>query len=953
MAGNIKGITVEIGGNTTGLNDALKDVNKQAKDLQKELGFVEKALKIDPKNVEMLTQKQKLLTESVSNTADKLDVLKQAQKKLDEDMANGLEVDQEQYRQLQRQIVFTEDKLENLTNELKNFGSVGAQQIAEVGNQLKDAGSKVTEFGKGFSVISAGTGALLGGSIAAFKELDAGYDTIITKTGATGDALDDLNTVADNIFGSMPTDMETVGVAVGEINTRFGYTGQQLEDLSKTFIQFAEINGVDLNNSIGSVDKILEQFNMDASETGGVLDLITQKAQQTGISADSLMKSVQNNGATFKDMGLGVNEAIVLLAQFEANGVNVETAIKGLQKATNSFAKEGISMTDGMAQMIDGIKNAKTETEALALAQEVFGTKGANEMTKAIREGRISVDDLSASMGNYEGVVSSTFDATLDPIDQSTVAMNNLKLAGSQLGASLQEVFAPVLTSVVESLQKLVKWFGDLSPAMQQTIVVVLSIVTALGPLLIVVGNIISAVGTIMTIVPKLVGIFNTVKTAMSALNVVMAANPIGAIIVAITALIAIFVTLYNNCEWFRDGVNAIWAAIKEAFFKAWDAIKEFFTKTLPNIFNGVIDFVKNNWQSLLLLIVNPFAGAFKLLYDNCDGFREYIDNFVQNIKDFFVNGWNSIVEFFTESIPAWFESVKQWFSDLITGIGEWLGEIIDTILQWGADIREWIETNVPKFIDTVISFVKELPSKVWTWLVETFNKIAQFGSNVFNKAKEIGSEFVGSVVSFVSELPSKIWTHLSATIGKLKTWVGDMSQKGKDAIGGLISAVIDGAKSIPEKMLSIGKDIVNGVWNGIKEAKNKFFKNVKNFFGDIVDGVKDTLGIESPSKVFKREVGQWIPAGVAEGIEDNADIVDESLNGMFNRAINHSQGVLNGFNSTGSIINAMTGANGLNGNSTSNNYGQNTVNIYTDSIDTNNIDALVDVINRKLGIAY
>lgn len=953
MAGNIKGITVEIGGNTTGLNDALKDVNKQAKDLQKELGFVEKALKIDPKNVEMLTQKQKLLTDSVSNTADKLEVLKQAQKKLDEDMANGLEVDQEQYRQLQRQIVFTEEKLENLTDELKNFGSVGAQQIAEVGNQLKDAGSKVTEFGKGFSVISAGTGALLGGSIAAFKELDAGYDTIITKTGATGDALDDLNTVADNIFGSMPTDMETVGVAVGEINTRFGYTGQQLEDLSKTFIQFAEINGVDLNNSIGTVDKILEQFNMDASETGGVLDLISQKAQQTGISADSLMKSVQNNGATFKDMGIGVNEAIVLLAQFEANGVNVETAVKALQKATNEFSKDGISMSEGMAQIVDSIKNAKTETEALAIAQEAFGIKGANEMTKAIREGRFSVDDLSASMTDYAGVVSNTFDATLDPIDQSTVAMNNLKLAGSQLGGTLQEVFAPILTSIVESLQKLVQWFGDLSPAMRKTIVVVLSIVTALGPMLIIIGQIISSVGTILTIVPKLVGIFNTVKTAMAGLNAVMAANPIGAIIVAITALIAIFVTLYNNCEWFRDGVNAIWAAIKEAFFKAWDAVKEFFTETLPNIFNGVIDFVKNNWQNLLLLIVNPFAGAFKLLYDNCDGFREYIDNFVQNIKDFFVNGWNSIVEFFTEAVPAWFASIGQWFSDLISSVGEWLGDVIDKILGFGRDVADWIKTTIPNFINTIIDYVSALPGRLWSLLVSTLDKIRQFGVEAFNSAKEIGSEFVGTVVSFISELPSKIWTWLTSTISKLKTWVSDMTKAGREAISGLIDAVIDGARSIPDKMLSIGKDIVSGVWEGIKDAKNKFVKNVKNFFGDIVDNVKDALGIESPSKVFKREVGQWIPAGVADGIEENADVVDDSLSGMFNHALNHSQGVLNGFNSTGSIINTMTGLNGSNGATTSNNYGQNTVNIYTDSIDTNNIDALVDVINRKLGIAY
>ena len=617
MAGGIKGITIEIGGDTTKLGKALSDVNNKSRDLQKELKGVNTLLKMDPGNVTLLTQKQDLLTKSIENTKEKLETLKEAQKQAQAQFDKG-EITEKQYRNLQREIVSTEQKLENLTGELKEFGSVGAQQVAQVGEKVKDVGGKVTEFGKGFSVVSAGTGAVLAGSIAAFKELDSGYDTIITKTGATGGALEELNAVADNIFGSMPTDMDTVGVAVGEINTRFGYTGEKLETLSKQFIQFAEINGVDLNNSIGTVDKILEQFNLTGEDASGVLDLITLKAQQTGIGADTLMGSIQKNGATFKDMGIGVNEAVVLLSQFEANGVNVETAIKGLQKATNEYAKDGLSMEESLAKTIDSIKNAKTDTEALALAQEVFGTKGANEMAKAIREGRINVDDLSASMEDYANVVSDTYEGTLDPIDQGTVAMNNLKLAGSELGGALQTALAPILTALVEKLKTLVSWFTNLSPGMKTTIVTILGIVTAIGPLILIIGQLITSVGTIMTFAPKLVTAFNTVKTAFTSLGAAFTANPIGIVIVAITALVAAFIYLWNNCESFRNFFIELWEKIKVAFqaFIDWispaiESIKGFFVslwEKIKEVWNGILE----SLQPLIEAIKGAFQSAWE-----------------------------------------------------------------------------------------------------------------------------------------------------------------------------------------------------------------------------------------------------------------------------------------------------------------------------------------------------
>ena len=845
MASNIKGITVEIGGNTTKLGKALEDVNKQTKSLQTELKGVNTLLKTDPSNVVLLTQKQELLTKSISETKNKLDTLKEAEAQVQAQFEKG-EITEEQYRDLQREIILTEQKLEKLNDEIKDFGSVGAQQVAQVGEKVKDVGGKVETFGKGFSVVSAGAGAALAGSIAAFKELDSGYDTIITKTGATGEALEDLNTVADNIFGSMPTDMDSVGVAVGEINTRFGYTGKELEDLSRKFLQFAEINEVDLNSSIGTVDKVLEQFNMDASESGNVLDLITKKAQETGIGADTLMNSIQANGSTFKDMGLNVNEAVVLLSQFEANGVNVEVAMKSLKKATQEYTEQGLSMEEALGKTISKIKNAKTDTQALAEAQEIFGTKGAGEMAKAIREGRINIEDLSASMKDYEGVVSDNYEGTLDPIDQSTVAMNNLKLAGSELASALQTVFAPMLTSIVNKLRDLAQWFGNLSPTMQKTIAVILTIVTALGPVIIVIGKLISSIGTIMTFAPKIVTAFNAIKTAFTGLGAVMAANPIGVIVVAITALVAGLIYAYNHSEKFRDIVNNAFTKVKEVASNVVQALVNFFTVTIPNAF--------------------------------------------ESAKNKLVEIGNNIVKFFTDTIPKLISDMVKWFADLPNKIGYAIGFVIGTLVKWGANMVSWVKTNIPIIINNIITFFKQLPSKIWNAIVGAVTKIATWGANMKEKASTAIQNMVSSVISTAKSLPGKIWNAIVGAIDKISTWGSQMLSKAKSAIKNVASAISDGFKNLPSKLGSIGKNIVQGLWNGIKNATGWIKDKVAGFAQGILDGMKDALKINSPSKAFRDEVGSAIPEGVGVGIEENEKFALNAVDNMSQDLVNQAQ---------------------------------------------------------------
>ena len=846
MANNIRGITIEIGGDTTKLDKALGNVNKNVKSTQSELREVEKLLKLDPKNTEALEQKQKLLAKAVGETKEKLDVLKTAEAQVEEQFKKG-EVSEEQYRALKREIEATEISLKKLEEEANKSNL----SLEKVGEAFGKVGSKATDIGKKMLPVTAGIAGMGTAGVAAAMELDDGYDTIITKTGATGEALEELNAVADDLFTEMPIEMADAGTAVGEINTRFGATGETLKGLSKQFIEFANINGTDLNNSIGKVDKIMEQYNIDAAETGNVLGLITKKGQETGISVDTLMDSLQKNGATFKEMGLNMVQSTNLLAQFEANGVNADTAVAGLRKSIKAYTDEGKSVDEALALTIDSIKNASSETEALSIAQEVFGTKGAAEMATAIREGRIDLESLSSSMEEYGTVVEDTFNATQDPWDEAKVATNNLKLAAADLGTTILGSLQPTITKIVNKIKEFTQWFKNLNQSQKETIIKVAAVVAAIGPALIIFGKVATTISTIISVVGKIGPAVKAAKAAFSAFNAVLAANPIILVVTAIVAVIAILVTLYKKCEWFRNGVNAIWEAIKNAFFAAWDGIKTFFTETLPNAFNTVVNFIKSNWQALLLLIVNPFAGAFKLLYDNCGAFREFVDNFVQNIKQFFQNLWNGIVSIF-QGVGQWFiarfTEAYKGVTGVFATIGQWFGARWQDIKNALATVASWfltMFTNAYTNVKNVFALIGQWFGARWQDIKNALATVASWFLTMFTNAYTN----VKNVFSAIGSWFGARWTEIKTALSAVPSWFGTQFQNAWTNIKNAFANVTSFFSSLWEKIkgcfVNVGVKIGSAVGDAFKSAINSclsVIEGVVNKFIGMINGVIDVI---------------------------------------------------------------------------------------------------------------
>ena len=588
MAGNIKGITIEFRGDTTKLDKALRSVDKETRSIDKELRQVNKSLKFNPTSVELWKQKQQLLTQKVKETKDKLDLLKQAQKKMDTD---GVDKNSAEYRELQRDIIETESKLKHFSGELKKVGNAKLQalgaQFKQVGDKMKTVGTNMTKYVTG-PILGVGAA-----SVAAFNEVQNGLNVVANKTGATGEELTKMQDTARDLAKNLPTDFETAGTAVGELNTRFGVTGQQLADLSEDYIKFARVNGVDLNTSIDETQKALSAFGMTAEDAPHLLDTLTRAAQTSGASVDTLTSGLIQNGTAFQELGLNMDQSVALMAQMEKSGANSETVMQGLRKALKNAAADGVPLDQALQDLQGTILNGKDGMDGLTAAYDLFGKSG-DQIYGAVKNGTIDFSDLASAAEDTSGTLAAVFEETLTPADQFQMALNKAKDSGYELGGTLMEMLIPVMEKLSGWIQKFSDWWTSLSPQTQKMITIIGLIVAAIGPLLVIVGSLISALGTIITIGPMVGGAF----TAML--------GPIGLIIAAVAAAIAIGVLLYKNWDTIKAKVAAIWEAMKTKAIMLKDKIVEVFKKI-----GSTIKTIVSTWFSI---ITWPYRKAWELI---------------------------------------------------------------------------------------------------------------------------------------------------------------------------------------------------------------------------------------------------------------------------------------------------------------------------------------------------
>lgn len=634
MAGNIKGITIEIGGNTTPLQKALSGVNKSIKDTQKQLKEVDKLLKVDPKNVELLRQKQDLLNKAVSDTKDKLNKEREALKQLaQQDQTPEVT---EKMNQLKRAIVEDEQALKSANKELKNFGSVGKQQAQAFGKELQEVGKKVTEVGSkvkgvGDSLtthVTAPIVALGGASLAAFNEVDKGYDIVIQKTGAVGASAQGMYDIVDKLATSIPTDFETAGNAVGEVNTRFGLTGDALYDLSEQFIQFAKLNNTDVTSSIDSVQKALSAYGLDADHADTLLNRLNKTGQETGVSVDTLTSGLIQNGTAFQEMGLNIYQSTALMGQLEKSGANSETVMQGLRKALKSAAKDGKPLNQALDELQTAIENDEDGMKGLNAAYELFGKSG-DQIYGAVKNGSLDFRELGSAMSNASGSVANTFETTLSPMDEWKMTLNELKLAGADLGATLGEILLPVIQKAGDVVQSLREKWESLSPEQQKMIEQVALAIAVIGPIVSIIGSIIMGIG----------GLITAVGTITAVLGIGVGA--FAGIIAIITAVIAVIVLCITHWDDIKAKVKEVWESIstymsnlKEAVANKWNEIKQEVADKIQSIKTDLQEKWAQIKSDAVQKITDTKNDILQKFVDIKDGIKKKIDD----IKGFFTS---------------------------------------------------------------------------------------------------------------------------------------------------------------------------------------------------------------------------------------------------------------------------------------------------------------------------
>ena len=344
---------------------------------------------------------------------------------------------------------------------------------------------------------------------------------------------------------------------------------------------------------------------------------------------------------------------------------------------------------------------------------------------------------------------------------------------------------------------------------------------------------------------------------------------------------------------WFGTTWDETWTNIKQFFVDTWNGITTFFSNVINAIKTAVSNFITtiiNFFAQLPTNIANFITNAYNSVVT-------WVSNMVAKAREMGQNFLNAVVSFFT-NLPY---KVGYFIGNTLTNIVLWVGNMVAKAREMGTNfinnvvsfftqlpgkvlqfitsafnnVQTWATNMVNKaremgtnFINNVVSFFTQLPGKVLQFITSALNNVQMWATNMVNKAREMGTNFINNVVSFMQQLPGKIKQYLDSAINNLKTWVTQMGQKGKEAVQSLINNVMSAASGIASKVMSIGTDIVTGVWNGIKNAAGWFTDQVKSFFSGIVDGVKDALGIGSPSKVFRDEIGKWLPPGVVQGFE-------------------------------------------------------------------------------------
>ena len=965
MANRIKGITVEIGGDTTKLSKALESVNKNIKNTQTQLKDVEKLLKLDPTNTELLSQKHKLLADAVSATKDKLSTLKIAAEQANTALANG-EISQQQYDALQREIVETEQELRRLQTEADKTNTAFAK-IGAAGEVMQNVGNKISGAGEKLMPITAGVTALGTLAVKTGADFDSAMSKVAAVSGATGEELDALRDKARD----MGSKTKFSASEAAEAMNYMAMAGWKTEDMLsgiEGIMNLAAASGEDLATTSDIVTDALTAFGLTAADSGHFADVLAAASSNANTNVSMMGETFKYAAPVAGALGFSVEDtaqAIGLMANAGIKSTQAGTSLRSILTALSGevkFCGDAIgevtvqtTNADGsMRDLNDILDDCRTafsglsESEQASAAQALVGKNAMSGFLALMNAAPADISKLEGAISACDGTSLSMAETMQDNLaGQLTILKSQLE----ELAISFSDVLMPAIRSIVTWVQGLVDWLNQLDPQTKETIVKIALAAAALGPLLIVLGKTVSGVGTVFSAVSKLPALFSAVQSGIGAITGALGVSlgPLLAIIAAVAALVAAFVHLWKTNDEFNSNIIAIWEQIKSTFAgltqgitdrlndlgfdfesftdvlkAAWDGL----CNLLAPIFEGVFQNISNIFSEftgvllgLLDVLIGLFTGNWEQCWNGIKGIFTSIWDFIVNtfsnilntlkgiadvVLGWFGTSWNevwtSVKDFF---VNIW-NSISAFFTGIITGIRDFFVNTWTTI----STTFTGIVTNIQNVATTVFTAIKDFITGIFTAIYDFLSPLLEAFRYLFETIFQAIQILIGMAMDWISEKISAIWNGIVSFLTPILEGIRSTFEIIWNAVKSVIDTVMSAISSVISTVWNAISGVISSVLNSIKSVVSGAWNTISSTISNVMNTIKSTVsGIwDSIKSAISDKVGGIVDT-VKSGFNNAVDFVKGLASDAWNWGSDIISGIIDGIRSMiGNLADCVTG---------------------------------------------